>query len=567
MIKKYKESQAFRHFFWITITYVAAHWFLLIATGRWWDDWVYADKNWNYLYEVMRESSLPLSAVVDASNWIFPDGFYRVLVFFWYYFSTCLFYKLINKIVLFKKDDCFWVTLFFAVAPVFDARILWIMYPYAIGMPLLFCGYILAIKKDEVSAKERVLRRICSLLLLMLAYSFLQSAMLLIIPFILYLCYLDLCKDWEWKNVRKNIKRFFVAVLSYIDFLTEPILWYFGDKLLFPGYGVYGGVYYIKWETLLSTILHSPIYAFTTFKSILSNYWNVLKDSRVVRLVIIIVVVVYVLLLIFQFVRNTNMIEEESNSFIRDCLMTVSGAVLFFLGFFPYCLKRNRELGVTYTDGRDTILLGIGMSIMLYYGINMFMRKKATRLVMEILILLGIIHFNFMYLDWQEGYYQQVQLQHEFASNKEIEENDTFLVICKGGLISTSFYQTNGNSWKALGDETRLFMTGTGDLYMLTQDTDDTRWFLNAFMMNEYEYGDRVIDGILFVNYSDLGYGTLLKGKWNEIFHKDRFDQWIDDIRDIKYVSLMKEESDNLIELYNDGVLDDSVVIDMYNAD
>lgn len=69
----------------ITIIYVLTHGFLIIATGRWWDDWVYADKNWEYLCEVMRQSSIPLTAVLDGSLWLFPDGFYRVFVFAFFY--------------------------------------------------------------------------------------------------------------------------------------------------------------------------------------------------------------------------------------------------------------------------------------------------------------------------------------------------------------------------------------------------------------------------------------------------------------------------------------------------
>lgn len=95
------------HLFWISIVYLLTHGFLLIATGRWWDDWVYADKNWEYLYEVMLQSSNPLLAFLDASTWLFPDGFYRILVFAWFYIGTVTLYFIFRKMALWDDKTSF----------------------------------------------------------------------------------------------------------------------------------------------------------------------------------------------------------------------------------------------------------------------------------------------------------------------------------------------------------------------------------------------------------------------------------------------------------------------------
>lgn len=562
MIKHYRNETIFGHLFWITITYVAAHWFLLVATGRWWDDWVYANKNWDYLFEVMIQSSLPLSAVADGSNWLFPDGFYRVLVFAWYYVSTVLFYKILKKMDFFSKDACFWITMLFVTTPVFDARILWIMYPYAIGMPLFLSGFYLTICNENIRTKEGIIKRIISLLLLMLSYCFLQSAMLFAIPLVLYLCYLEMKNNWNWNNVKNNIIRFLKAILHYSDFLIEPIVWYFGDKILFPGYGMYGEVYYINWSDLPSIIKDSPKNACVSLSRIVITYFNVVKSSDLALCVVLLAIGVYTVKTLID-VKNHKVLDSSSNSFVMDFLMTLLGFSVFFLALFPYVVKRDSAIKNTYIDGRDSVLFGIGMAIFLYYGLYTVLRGNIPKLVMNLLIMLGVLHFNYIYLDWQESYYQQVQLQHEIAQNAEIRDHDTFLIMYRGGLICSNFYQTNGNSWAATGEETRYYIPGTDSLSDFIEMTDDT-WFLNAYGMKEYKIGEKIIDGIIFVDYSDIGKRTLVMQKYNEIFHKDTFDAWIDEIKDIKYVPITKEESDKLLELYTDGELHDEIIYDMY---
>ncbi len=561
-IDNVKNNDVYRKIICITLVYVAAHWFLLVATGRWWDDWVYADKNWDYLLEVMKQSSLPLSAFADGSNWLFPDGFYRILVFCWYYIAAILFFKILNTIEYFSEDACLWITLLSITIPVFDARILWIMYPYALGMPLFLGGFYVAVSNDNINSKNGIAKRILSLILLMLSYCFLQSAMLLVLLLVLYLCILELRNDWDWKNIKRNIARLIRTGLHYLDFLFEPIIWYFGSKMLFPGYGAYGEVYYISWAALPGIIFHSPLNAYFTLKGIVLSYLNVLNVSHASLYLLSFIVVIYATMMMIR-IKKYNARYGSSNSIIFDFIMTLLGCVVFFLSFFPYAIKRDAAIGNTYIAGRDTVLLGLGTAILLYYLVHTIFRGIVPKMIMLSLITLGIIHFNFMYLDWQEAYYQQVQLQHEIAQNDEIKGNDTFLIMYRGALICSNFYQTNGNSWAATGEETRYYMPGTTSLSGLIE-MDDDAWMLNAYGMNEYQYGDKIVDGVIFVDYMDIGRRTILKQKWNELFRPEAFDSWIDDIRNIKYVSISKEESDKLLDMYSLGELTDDMIYEMY---
>ena len=148
--------------------------------------------------------------------------------------------------------------------------------------------------------------------------------------------------------------------------------------------------------------------------------------------------------------------------------------------------------------------------------------------------------------------------------NEEIRNNDTFLVMLKDNKIPMHFYQMNGNSWAVTGEETRFFMPGTETLDLFL-NLDDNAWYLNSYSMRDYTgFQDRDIDGIIFIEFDEIRLSTLIKQKINELFHKEAFDAWIDETKDILYVPLSHEESDYLIELYEDQALSDIVVYDMY---
>ena len=144
MIEKYKESTAVRQVFWLTIVYVLGHSFLLMATGRWWDDWVYADKNWDYLLEVFMQSSLPLHAFINAGLWILPDGFYRIITFFLFYVGGIFVFLILKKLEFITKEECFWIVALYYVIPINDARITWICYGYSLGLFVYWTSFYLS---------------------------------------------------------------------------------------------------------------------------------------------------------------------------------------------------------------------------------------------------------------------------------------------------------------------------------------------------------------------------------------------------------------------------------------
>lgn len=50
--------------------------------------------------------------------------------------------------------------------------------------------------------------------------------------------------------------------------------------------------------------------------------------------------------------------------------------------------------------------------------------------------------------------------------------------------------------------------------------------------------------------------------KWNEFFNKERFNQWIRELKEIDYYAITPEQSDAIIEAYQNDELTDENLID-----
>lgn len=559
MAKKYRESADFRHVFWLTVIYILAHWMILISTGRWWDDWVYADHNAEYVMEAFKQSSLPLAGVVNIIIWYIP---YKLFVFVMFYAGGILLYRILQQIDFFSDDAVFWISALFLIIPINDARILYICFNYSLGLFCYLLSFFLITKWLRQSGKRRYFMRAFSLLILLLAFNA-ESIMLMVVLMLLYMYYEDLKTDWNWREVRVNIRKLFYSVLHYMDFLLLPIANYILTKIFFPAYGVYGGHSYIPWDSLADRVKNSPQYTWQTFKLIFSNWKDIVMDKPGQ----IVLFGTLMMCMIIYYVSKSRGIPYfyEKSTLETDILYLLLGVLVFYLGIFPYIVKRGDSINVIYCAGRDALLLGIGTAMIIYYSLHLFVRGELRRTVMVLLIVSGIIYFNNVYLVWEKSNYQQLQIRDEMAVNQEIRDNNNFLVIYSGAVICSNHAQTNGNSWIATGEQTRHYVCGTRDLERLIEMRGD-ELYLNAYAMKDFDYTDKTIDGVIYVNYdhnfSGKGRGAILMQKWNEFFNKDRFNQWIRELKEIDYYAITPEQSDAIIEAYQNDELTDENLID-----
>lgn len=228
------------------------------------------------------------------------------------------------------------------------------------------------------------------------------------------------------------------------------------------------------------------------------------------------------------------------------------------------CGKNSGLYKMIMGGGRDALLLGLGTAILIYYLICLVFNKNFCKIAFITIIVLGICHFNLKYIDWQENYYQQLQFEQEVRQNEDIQNGTTFLCLYENPALDASFYQLNGNAFVATGEQTRFFMCGIEDLANMIE-LDENSWYLNAYNMKEYDPTNMALDGVILINNEPISTGIVLKQKWNEIFHKDKFYEWINRIRDIKYFPVNQEQSNAIVEAFQSGILNENNIFDYIN--
>lgn len=553
LIDQYRNNETSKHIFWITLVYIFSQGLLLFVSGLWWDDWGYINKNWDYLLEVFLQSSLPLQAYIDASLWLLPDGAYRILVFLYFYVGSLLVYAIMKKIDTFSAQTAFWITLLYITIPINDVRITWICYGYSLGLFAFWIAFYLVTLWQGKRGKKAVIMRVLSLSVLVFSFNT-ESIMLMTLLILLYLYYERLKEKWRWSEVGNNIKKCFKAILSYADFLLAPIVFYFGKHMLFPGYGIYGGHNYVDWRALPSLLLRSPIYALTIIKEMVLNYINVL--SNYVVLIILIMVILCYFWNFYRKKRRESIKFNEEGNYDRLIVMLLMGVFCFYAGFFAYVIRSQGAFATTGTGGRNALLLGIGTAITFYYLVHIICRKEIRNIILVTIITIGIGHFNLAYLDWQEDYYQQLRFRAEVPENQDIMNNDTFLCLYNYPAVTSAFYQFNGNSLAATGEETRFYLGLMSDLLIL-RDMNENSWYLNAYNMRDWNYSpdNRHLDGILLINNMPIDNVTLIKLRLKELFNKDEFNEWISVTKDVTFIPVTKEESEALIKAQEEGGL------------
>lgn len=559
LVNKYKTDETFKHLFWVTVVYVLAQGFLLVVSGIWWDDWAYVNKNWDYLLEVFLQSSLPLQAYIDASLWMLPDGAYRILVFVYFYVGALLVYIIMKKIDVFSSEAAFWITLLYITIPINDARITWICYGYSLGLFSFWIAFYLVTLWRGETGRKAVRIRVLSLIVLIFSFNT-ESIMLMTLLILLYLYYERLKDGWKWREIEANIKKCFYTVLYYIDFLLAPIVFYFGKHMMFPGYGVYGGHNYVDWNALPGLILRSPLFAINTMKGLVLNYIDILSNHIV--LTVLIGVDLFCFLAVFRrrYKRTENSLQRG-----KTIKLLFLGVFCFFSGFFAYVIRCQGAFETKGVNGRNALLLGIGTAMILYYLVELVCYKKIRKVILVSFIVLGVCHFNIIYLDWQEDYYQQLRFTAEIAENPNILSNDTFLCLYNNSTYENPFYQLNGNprfyqlngnSFIATGEETRYYLGDISSLPSLKDMNEDT-WYLKGYNMRDWNYfpENQYLDGIILINNVPIDNSVLMRLKLKELFDKEAFGNWILETKDVLYIPVNKEESDAMIKASEDGVL------------
>lgn len=540
----------------ITLVYIFAHFFILLLTGCWWDDLTFINHDLDYINLVATQSGRPEWNLLIPFCWsLWNNG--KLLIFVLYYFDAIFLYQILKCSNLFAEKSCLLITLLFIIIPVNEARILISNFPYAVGLFIFFLSFMLFIKwKNGKYSKNIVIR-------ILLLFSFFMSYILNSILSFYYIVFIYLFFDYFLKDndnsiIHKTIMTIKNVVVNYIDFFVLPFVFFILKKVFLPTSGkLFENYNSVTLKGILKCIKYIPLTIIDLFYDIFKYWISFLKNPAIIVIIIFII--------IFYLNKKDKDVELDKSTLI----LLLVGLIVLSLGLFPYVEIRGKVLTFIGVNGRDAILTPLGTSFIIFSLINTIKLNKVKNILLSVLLLLGIVGMNCLYIEWQKDYYHQLGIQY-MMKEKEIECNDTFYLanINETNVDGERFYSLNTNSYLVHSDKTRLFISEAKYLFML-EDKNEIEFDKNYyFYMNDYNPDKQSLDAvIIYENTIDTNDTLLLKyyeffdtKKFYELIMEKTFyniytvdDKFTNDLLDFYHNNQLNSDEDviNKLELYD----------------
>lgn len=543
-------------YFAVLAVYFLAHFFMLLLSGCWWDDWTFMSHDLNYINIVASESGRPEWNFLVPLCWSLPNNG-RILIFFLYMFISLFVYTAVKESTLFDEKESLIIALLFSVVPVDEARILISNFAYTVGLFFFYLSFMLFMiwNKMENGTKKKVYRFI--LLCLFFLGFLLNSVLAYYYILIAYLFVLEM-RDSDEKNF---FKRVFISVKNvlfyYPDFFILPFVYYGFNKIFFPTYGeTFGSYNSVTLDGLFKCFLYIPISVVKIFLDIFKKCMSCINAYTLIVLIVVLVIAIFA----------KDELKEKKKSFLEIFLELVYGAFVLVMAVFPYVMVRGRAIDTMGVKGRDAVLAPLGLAMILF-AFSEFLHGKAKKIFLSLLITFGIIGMNSLYLEWQKDYYYQLSIQN-LMDDPFIEANDTFFFsdVNETEVQGQRYYSINALAVNVYGDQTRFFVPKVSDIYIMGSEywmKEAKEALGSSHLMRDYEPDDYCFDAVL--NYkNDLSWKDVIRLKCMELFDKESFDDFITNSGTMDIIEVEDDFTKLLLERYNSGDLKrDQDVLDL----
>lgn len=541
-------------YFVICIVYFFAHLFLLILSGCWWDDWTFMSHDLEYVHMVASQSGRPEWDILIPLCWSLTNNG-RVLIFFLFMFDSLFLYIALKESKLFNEKQSLIISLIFTVIPINESRLLISNFPYSVGLFFFYLGLMLFVKWNN--SNRRIFFRI--VVLLMLFISFILNSLLAFYYIIfIYLFILEYKNSRKETAISKTLYSIRTILIKYLDFFLLPFVFFITNKLLFPvTSSEFSGRSAITIKGLLKTIKYIPLTIVGMSANIGKQFIDFLKYWPVLLVCVAIIVLV--------FIRSKN--DKDTN--IRNPLrLLIFGLVILALGIFAYIEVRGSILSSIGVKGRDAILAPLGIALIIFGFASLF-NNKIKNSICVLVILLGALSTNLLYIEWQKDYYYQLSMEN-LLNNQIIKNNDTFFLadLNETNVEGQRYYTLNINANHVYGDETRFFIPKVSNLYMLEskEEIENAKKILNySQMMKDYNPEDYNLDAVIIYT-CNLDWKQVIELKCYELFDKDTFARKIESNGNMQVVEVGDEFTQLLLkEKDNGSVKDDEDIVDLLN--
>ncbi len=538
----------------LVLVYIFSQILLIFISGQWWDDWIIWCDDVDGIKRLFLESGCPWEAYNLFSVMWIPNWGYRIVVFFLFLLSGIIFFFILCKMDFISEEDAFWMSAVAMTVPINDARATLICYGYSLSLTLFMLAFFCVTRLSDMEGGKKLLLRMVSLICLL--YSYTMESLLVFTGLIwLYLFY----DCWNKNKDNRIIKKVKLFLKSYWDYLGLPFIFFIIKGIFFKPYGRYEGYNDVTIKSLLKGTSKSPLATLKTGAIIGRSY---LLQVGLISIIVFIAVV-----MIYCYAIKNKYEEASVKDFTvrkRNILIFILGAIVYYTGIFAYVVVRGgRSLGSTGVGGRDAMLAGFGIGIMVVAFARFIPIKRVLQnLIPLFFIVFGIFHFNDWYLSYQEDWYQLQEVAKTINDNNAFGDDNT--ILCDFSVSSpnggTRFYSINGLYYSLTGKMDKFYFCGISDLHYGGVFNE---YLLDGYNCDEYDPSDRTIDGVLVINNAPLDNIDLIKMRFNEIFNHEKYEKGIAELTDNIYITINKDLSDTIYAAYTDGTLTSEVLRNM----
>lgn len=540
----------------ILVVGMATHWFMIVISGYWWDDSIFQYKNYYDLSRMYIESGNMFGSAL-AFIMINIRNAYNIWTFALTILNSILIYFFLRNSLFVKRDDSIWIALIFTTVPINDARIVYACFPYMLCYVFFSVALYLVTVWKRMGGMLAWGIRVISWMFLFVSYT-IASFLVFTGIIILWIYYYEFSVNYN--KTDGNIWWWLIrCIVKNIDYVIVPIVYWIIKITYYPTQGFCAAVGYnsVSFAKMWLALKSFPLTITDILISIYRNYFLGINEY--------VIFVLYGALILTWWVKTKKCITKTSicnNNDVYSIVIILVGVITTMAGIFPYSVVKGQRISINGIEGRDSLLLGLGFAMLAYGTLNLITKEWVKRICLVFVVVLGMFHFNKWYVTYQETWYESLEFKNAINTETDIIEGSTFLVVTNRDTPceSSRFYCYNICAYEILGDQTRFFGT-IKDLMSIDEllnysGTDR----LYGYGMDEYDYNDMAIDGILFMENPVWRNGDIYRLKALEIFKPDEFDEEIKKITKYSYIDITPDESRRIIELYKLDICDEKEI-------
>lgn len=388
---------------WVHLTLLIAalsvHGLLLLNDGVYVDGWLFStyftEGRWDLLLEFFAKQGIPHAAYLYSVLNLFPDFLlaFKIIAFVCLLFAAVFTYAIARELQLFSKYEGLMLALLTLAYPSYQFAVeishLWNLLPATIFL----AAWLLALRAERWQANghtaKHVFFRMSGLLLLVLSF---MNASLLTYYFGFLFVYL-VHSSRQQHLTRDEIPRHLV---SRLDFLLLPIVYWLLARLFFPSHGVFADYNVIDSSAI---IVPASWWQFLQ-NGILAQIWRAYTALPLLFLLFAAVAYLFI---------NAKYRLEEVSFFacrVKPTVMVGYGLGLLILGMIPFIVV-GKLPDLHGFNTRVTLLLGLPMAIITLALVRALFSISSNRLhrsgalfLITMLIAFGVAHID-VYFAWQ----------------------------------------------------------------------------------------------------------------------------------------------------------------------